>query len=1045
MPISDNVTHSQSNPSADEWDADSKRASTDKIRIYDLSREMGRENKDILDACDHLQIGYKSHSSTISGEQAEQIRGYLGEPRPSKPTPMPVERTPERSPERRLIIRPKVNPPTQPSSEEATASPPISPPDGSAENTVAPSLKNPPPRPSVRVHAPQPPAPAAVAEMPPTVTPPTVTPPTVTPPAPPPTSIAVPPTLAAPPKPPSRPAPLPEVKPEPSKPEVVKPDRLERVDRGERSKPTPPSPPRRPSRAVEPSPTPSSVTASSDPVKPRLPSSPKPQLIGAPTRPGTRLVTPPAAKAEPSASTVAGDPVASPRKLIRPAVELTAPPSRPVAPTGPTLADAPVRPPSRPPIKKAEDEDDEETVAKRLAGKGQTKKKRRRGVEDFENPEDVSSLSGAIHTEAGVYKPLPRPGSKPGGARPAAVATFKPKAKPTPAGRGRAVARAAEVADTTPEKPTSVVIAGDLTVQELASRLQIAETQIIKHLFLQGKMVNITQVLEASVAEKVAVDLGYSVEHGTSEAAARKTEMLDLEDIEYLSLRPPVVTIMGHVDHGKTTLLDAIRQTKVAAGEAGGITQHIGAYHVDVTYEGEPQRVVFLDTPGHEAFTAMRARGAKVTDIAVLVVAADDGVQPQTLEALSHARAANVPIVVAINKIDKPGSQPDRIKQELSEHALVPEEWGGDTPMVEVSALTRLNLDQLLETLLIVAEVAELQANPDRLGKGTVIEANMDKARGAVATMLVQNGTLRVGDALVAGAVFGRVKAMVDDRGQRVTEAPPSSAVQILGLNGIPAAGDEFEVYADESLARQVAKDREDTLRQQRLQQNLLARRVSLGTASSQAQEGQLKELNIILKTDVQGSAEAIVASLQQLPSQEVQLRVLMASPGEITETDIDLAAASSALVLGFSTTQAPGARQAADRYGVDIREYDIIYNLLEDITAAMEGLLEPDLVEEPMGQAEVRQVIPIAKGLVAGSYILSGKVQRNAFVRVRRKNDIIFEGRIDSLRRFKDDVREVAAGFECGISLDKFHDWQGGEILDVYQMVTKRRSLTSK
>jgi translation initiation factor IF-2 len=544
------------------------------------------------------------------------------------------------------------------------------------------------------------------------------------------------------------------------------------------------------------------------------------------------------------------------------------------------------------------------------------------------------------------------------------------------------------------------------------------------------------------LAETVAKELGYEIRRPETEPKARKSEMLELEDIDHLVPRPPVVTIMGHVDHGKTTLLDAIRHTNVAQQEAGGITQRIGAYHVDVDFEGQKRRIVFLDTPGHQAFTAMRARGASVTDIAVLVVAADDGVQPQTLEAISHARAAQVPIIVAINKIDKPGSQPERVKQQLAEHGLVPEEWGGDTPMVQVSALTRRNLDALLEMILLVADVAELQANPNRPARGTVIEAHLDKARGPVATLLVQNGTLRVGDTLVAGAVFGRVKAMMDDRGQRLQEAGPSSAVQLLGLEEVPAAGDEFQVYSDEKEARRIAEERAEALRQSRLQQASLSRRVSLASISAQAQEGQLKELNLILKTDVQGSAEAIQTALQDLPQEEVRLRVLLAAPGEITETDVDLAAASDAIILGFNTTFAPGARRAADEKGVDVREYDIIYNLLDDLRAAMEGLLEPEEVEEPLGQAEVRKVIPISRGTVAGSYVLSGKVQRNALVRVRRKGEVVYEGRLDSLRRFKDDVREVTAGFECGIAIEKFDAWQEGDIIEVYQMVTKRRTL---
>ncbi|PSB67647.1 translation initiation factor IF-2, partial [filamentous cyanobacterium CCP1] len=523
----------------------------------------------------------------------------------------------------------------------------------------------------------------------------------------------------------------------------------------------------------------------------------------------------------------------------------------------------------------------------------------------------------------------------------------------------------------------------------------------------------------------------------------RTTEMLDATDLDSLQRRPPVVTIMGHVDHGKTTLLDAIRKTKVAQGEAGGITQHIGAYHVDMGAEGETQQVVFLDTPGHEAFTAMRARGARVTDIAILVVAADDGVQPQTIEAISHAKAAEVPIIVAINKIDKEDASPDRVKQELTEYGLVPEEWGGDTIIVPVSAIKGENLDGLLEMILLVAEVEDLYANPDRLAKGTVIEAHLDKAKGPVATLLIQNGTLRVGDVLVAGSVFGKVRAMVDDRVERVEAAGPSFAVEVLGLSDVPAAGDEFEVYKEEKEARSVASSRTVQQRQSRLQQAMASRRVSLNSLSAQAQEGELKELNLILKADVQGSVEAILGSLQQLPQKEVQVRVLLAAPGEITETDVDLAAASNAVIIGFNTTFASGARHAADELGVDVRDYNIIYKLLEDVQGAMEGLLEPELVEEPLGQAEVRAIFQIGRGIVAGCYIQSGKMIRNCRVRVLRNKQVIHEGNLDSLKRMKEDVKEVNAGYECGIGVDSFKDWNEGDIIESFRLVTKRRTLS--
>jgi translation initiation factor IF-2 len=574
--------------------------------------------------------------------------------------------------------------------------------------------------------------------------------------------------------------------------------------------------------------------------------------------------------------------------------------------------------------------------------------------------------------------------------------------------------------------------------------MAVPETDIIRTLFFKGIAATITQTLDLATATMVAEELGVAVETEEKASEARKTtEMLDAGDLESLQRRPPVVTIMGHVDHGKTTLLDSIRKTKVAQGEAGGITQHIGAYHVDMEHNGAVQQVVFLDTPGHEAFTAMRARGARVTDIAILVVAADDGVRPQTVEAISHAKAAEVPIIVAINKVDKEDSQPDRVKQELTEYGLVPEEWGGETIMVPVSALTGENLDTLLEMILLVAEVEELYANPDRPAKGTVIEAHLDKAKGPVATLLVQNGTLRVGDVLVAGSVFGKVRAMVDDRGDRVKEANPSFAVEVLGLGDVPAAGDEFDVFSDEKDARSVSSSRTDEQRQSRLLQAMSSRRVSLNTLSARAQEGELKELNLVLKADVQGSVEAILGALRQLPQNEVQVRVLYAAPGEITETDVDLAAASDAVIIGFNTTLATGARQAADQAGVDVRDYNIIYKLLDDIQAAMEGLLEPELIEEALGQAEVRAVFAVGRGAVAGCYIQSGKIVRNCKIRIRRDGNVIYEGNLDSLKRMREDTKEVNAGYECGVGIDDFNDWTMGDIIEAYRMITKRRTLS--
>jgi translation initiation factor IF-2 len=712
-------------------------------------------------------------------------------------------------------------------------------------------------------------------------------------------------------------------------------------------------------------------------------------------------------------------------------------------PTLPDLLEKPTLP-NKANKRKGKSKEEEEKDLLELKEKNRLNKPKRY-LRDFAD-EDDDDANDAANELAQISLSLARPAAPPKAVAAPSKPTMAADIKPTQKGKRSAPSRDRRHhnVEVIPEKPTSVQIEEGMTVAVLANRLVLSETEVIRTLFMKGIMANINQTLDVGTAKMVATDLGYEVHAPEVVELALKTEMIESGDLDKLQRRPPVVTIMGHVDHGKTTLLDAIRKSKVAQGEAGGITQHIGAYHVDVEHNGQKQQIVFLDTPGHEAFTAMRARGTKVTDIAVLVVAADDGVQPQTIEAISHARAAKVPIVVAINKVDKIEAQPDRIRQELTEYSLVAEEWGGDTIMVPVSAIKRENLDTLLEMILLVAEVEDLQANPNRTAKGTVIEAHLDKAKGPVATLLVQNGTLRVGDIFVAGAAFGKVRAMVDDRNKRVDKASPSFAVEVLGLGDVPAAGDEFEVYLDEKQARAIADQRTMDQRQARLVQAMASRRVTLGTLSEKVKEGELKELNIILKADVQGSLEAILGSLAQLPQREVQLRILLSAPGEITENDISLAAASSAVVLGFNTTMAPGARQAADEMGVDFRDYNVIYKLLEDIQDAMEGLLDPEMIEEYLGQAEVRAVFAVGKGAVAGCYVQNGKLLRNCNVRVKRGNEVVHSAVLDSLRRVKDDAREVAAGFECGISLARFSAWREGDIIEAFRMVTKRRTLAS-
>ncbi|MEB3259271.1 MAG: translation initiation factor IF-2 [Cyanobacteriota bacterium] len=725
---------------------------------------------------------------------------------------------------------------------------------------------------------------------------------------------------------------------------------------------------------------------------------------------------------------------------VTPTATPPAPPRRPgfkpPQPAGPTRARRP----------------DWDDSAKLEALRSRTPQKQRQKVHIIgENDDALTAETGgyAGEQEAMVLQAsLARP-AKPRAAAAApkpSVAVRKRKKETTRQRQRRRAMELRAAREAKAQRPEMLVVPdGNLTVQELADRLGVESSEIIKSLFFKGIIATVTQTLDLPTIETVSDEFGVPVlEDDVQSAAAKTVEMIEESDLQHLIRRPPVVTVMGHVDHGKTSLLDAIRKTRVAAGEAGGITQHIGAYQVEVPHAGDVRKITFLDTPGHEAFTAMRARGTKVTDVAVLVVAADDGVRPQTLEAISHARAAEVPIVVAINKIDKEGSSPERVKQELSGHDLVAEDWGGNTVMVPVSAIKGQNIDQLLEMILLVSEVEDLQANPDRKARGTVIEAHLDKAKGPVATLLIQNGTLRNGDVLAAGPVLGKVRAMVDDTGKRVKVAGPSSAVEALGFSEVPTAGDEFEVYPDEKTARSVVGDRATEARASRLAQQMASRRVSLASMSGQASEGDLKELNLILKADVQGSVEAILGSLEQLPQEEVQVRVLLAAPGEITETDVDLAAASGAVIVGFNTSMASGAKRAADATGVDVRDYDVIYKLLEDIQLAMEGLLEPELAEEALGEAEVRAVFSIGKSAVAGCYITNGKVQRNCKVRVHRGKAVVYEGDLDSLRRNKDDVKEVATGFECGIGCDRFSSWQEGDRIEAYKLVTQRRTLTT-
>ena len=1115
--------------------------SSGKVRIYELSKDLGLENKDVLDAAEKLSIAAKSHSSSISDAEAGKIRSLLGK---GGNGAKPAAAAPAKPAAGKAILSVKKAAPAAPSKPAPAASKPVAKP-VAAKPVVAKPVAAAKPQ-----AAPKPPA---AATPKPVISKPAAAPVKAS---------AAPARPAAPQKPPAAPArptaakPVPRPaaakpqvvsKPAAGKPELVSKPKAAAKPTAPTPRPTPARPTPRPAGAGSPArPTPGqgqpkpqiiragapsrpgAPTRAGAPTKPGAPSrpTPRPELVGkpvprrpagtgvpqrqgGPSRPGapTRQARPgmpprsgntlelvgkpirrdgsstgsgrPGAPTRPGAPGRPGMP-AGMRKPVAPGelMQLQKPVGRPAAPAprrpdAPTKAgagagtatppvarpnapSAPRRPsfrPGGPGGQRRPGRPDWDDSARLDALRSRSPQKQRQKVHIIgENDDSLAAQTGGFAGEQEnmvLSASLARPAKPKSQQRtaPKPVAAMRKRKKETARQRQRRRAmelRAAREAKQV--RPEMIVVPEDnLTVQELADMLSVESSEIIKSLFFKGIIATVTQTLDMPTIEAVADEFGVPVLQDDVEEAAKKTvEMIEEADKAHLIRRPPVVTVMGHVDHGKTSLLDAIRQARVAAGEAGGITQHIGAYQVEIEHNNEQRKLTFLDTPGHEAFTAMRARGTKVTDVAVLVVAADDGVRPQTLEAISHARAAEVPIVVAINKIDKEGSSPERVKQELSEQNLLAEDWGGDVVMVPVSAIKGENIDKLLEMLLLVTEVEDLQANPDRLARGTVIEAHLDKAKGPVATLLVQNGTLKTGDVVAAGPVLGKVRAMVDDNRQRLKEAGPSFAVEALGFSEVPTAGDEFEVYPDEKSARAVVGDRASDARATRLAQQMASRRVSLTAMSGQANDGELKELNLILKADVQGSVEAILGSLEQLPKDEVQVRVLLSAPGEITETDVDLAAASGAVIVGFNTSMASGAKKAADATGVDVRDYDVIYKLLEDIQLAMEGLLEPELVEEALGEAEVRAVFTIGKSAVAGCYVTTGKLHRNCRVRVHRGKQVVYEGDLDSLRRNKDDVKEVATGFECGVGTDRFANWEEGDRIEAFKMVTQRRKLTT-
>ncbi len=580
---------------------------------------------------------------------------------------------------------------------------------------------------------------------------------------------------------------------------------------------------------------------------------------------------------------------------------------------------------------------------------------------------------------------------------------------------------------------SAVMTTETITIKDLSEKIGKPSAQIIKTLFMIGMMVTINSEIDFDTASLVATEYGITLEQKLAataeETLAANFEEEDSSSEEGLTERPPVVTVMGHVDHGKTSLLDAIRNTRVTATEAGGITQAIGAYTIDVNGKS----ITFVDTPGHEAFTAMRARGAQVTDVAILVVAADDGVMPQTIEAINHIQAAKVPMIVAINKIDRPTANVDRVMQELTQYGVVAEDWGGDTVMVPVSALTGENLDRLLEMILLVAEVEELTANPGRRARGAVLEASLDRGRGAVATILVQDGTLHVGDYIVAGTAAGRVRAMLNDKGESVLEAGPSTPVEVMGFSDVPDAGDQLYAVDDERLSRRVAEERREKIK---IEQMKAASRVTLDDLFDRISEGEMKELRLIIKADVHGSAEAIRQSMEKLSNEEVRVVCLHAGVGAITESDVNLAASSNAIIIGFNIRPDAMGRAAAERENVDVRLYRVIYDAIEEVKLAMKGMLAPTYREVVLGHAEVRTIFTVSSvGTVAGSYVTDGRILRNASARLVRDGVVVYEGKMSSLRRFKDDVREVASGYECGITLENYNDLKEGDVIEAFQM----------
>jgi len=715
-------------------------------------------------------------------------------------------------------------------------------------------------------------------------------------------------------------------------------------------------------------------------------------------------------------------PVAA-RPAPRSAPHLERPPAPPPPPIAPTKS-ADMPPPPPPAAPRLEGPHEERTPAAALPASVTPQSSR-------QVPRTAPPVSPRLQAPAPV---APRPPVRHLPARPSAKFPPRrfgpvrrgPKRKGQPKQAGPKGPPAAPTFDTY----KALTVAEGITVRDLAEKMAVKSSEILGRLISRGVMATINLSLDPEMAGALAKDFGFELKTmGFEDHALMEEQEATLGDVK--ATRPPVVTIMGHVDHGKTTLLDALRESNVIATEHGGITQHIGAY----TVKGKNKRksITFLDTPGHEAFTLMRARGAQVTDIVILVVAADDGVMPQTIEAMNHAKAAGVPIIVAINKIDKPDANPDRVKKELSDRGILVESWGGDTVSVELSAKQKLGLDELLEMIHLVADMRELKADPDIQASGTIIEARLDRARGAVATVLVQQGTLRAGDAFIAGSVTGKVRAMFDDRGEKLLEAGPSRPVEILGLQGIPSPGDRFKAVEDETKARQIVAYRQQKLRDVQMRKSS---RMTLEHLHEQIRAGKLKELNVILKGDVQGSLEAIANTLERLTATNVKLRFMHQAVGAISESDVLLASSSDAIIIGFNVRPDPNAKALAEKEGVDIRLHTVIYEVADQIQKAMDGLLEPTFAEKWLGRAEVRNVFKVPKfGVVAGSYVQDGQVSRNSDVRLLRDNVVIYQGKISSLRRFKDDVTEVKGGYECGIAIGNFSDIKVGDIIEAFRI----------